>query len=153
MAYGNETHLRYMKKGGSAMKKKIVIAFFTVLILATAVLSVVFAVDSYLYDMDPANGVDLLEGLGAIFALILGGVAVWYECDLFYTVYYFVSGPKKKAKTVLNIISHLSLFLVFFGDGIAKLVHVSEEIIVVGILFLIYVILRSVCLLIAVEEI
>lgn len=54
------------------MKKTIIICVFILLILVTAFGFVKGAIDSYNYDMDPNNGVDLLEGLGAVFALIIG---------------------------------------------------------------------------------
>ena len=41
------------------MKKKIVIGAFLLLVLITAIVFIVAAVDSYNYDMDPANGVDI----------------------------------------------------------------------------------------------
>ena len=128
--------------------KKILILIFTVLIIATATVSVIGAISSYRYDMDPANGVDLLEGVGAGMILVLGGLAVFYEFDLFFTVYYFVAKPKTKLKTALNILSHLCLISAVFCDGIAKLLSVSEEIVVFGVLVLIYVISRSVYFLI-----
>ena len=65
------------------MKKKIFICISLLLILITAILFIIAAVESYNYDMDPANGVDILEGVGAAIALILGGFAVFYELDLF----------------------------------------------------------------------
>lgn len=128
--------------------KKILILIFAVLIIATATVSVIGAISSYLYDMDPANGVDLLEGVGAALILVVGGFAVFYEFDLFFTIYYFVARPKTKVKTALNILSHLCLISTVFCDGIAKLISVSEEIIVFGALVAVYVISRSVYFLI-----
>ena len=128
--------------------KKILILIFAVLIIATATVSVLGAISSYRYDMDPANGVDLLEGVGAALILVVGGLAVFYEFDLFFTIYYFVAKPKTKVKTALNILSHLCLISTVFCDGIAKLISVSEEIVVFGVLSLIYVISRSVYFLI-----
>lgn len=96
------------------MKKKIVIGVFTALILVTAIAFLILAIDSYNYDMDPKNGVDLLEGFGALMLMFLGGCVVFYECDLFYTVYYLMFRPKTLLKTILNILSNLSLFLIGF---------------------------------------
>ena len=76
------------------MKKKIIIGIFSLLILITAIFFVAGAIVSYNYDMDPANGVDILEGFGAALTLIVGGLVVFYELDLFYTVYYFLIKPK-----------------------------------------------------------
>lgn len=128
--------------------KKIIIIIFTVLIIATVTVSVIGAISSYRYDMDPANGVDLLEGIGAVLILVLGGLAVFYEFDLFFTIYYFVARPKTKLRTALNIIAHLCLISTVFCNGIARLLSISEEIIVFGICALAYIILRSVYLLI-----
>ena len=88
------------------MKKKVVIGAFSLLILITTILFVVGAIDSYNYDMDPANSVDILEGAGAVLTLIVGGFVVFYELDLFYTVYYFLIKPNTIAKSVLNVVSN-----------------------------------------------
>ncbi len=128
--------------------KKILILIFAVLIIATATVSVIVAISSYLYDMDSANGEDLLEGVGAAMILVVGGLAVFYEFDLFFTIYYFVARPKTKVKTALNILSHLCLISTVFCDGIAKLISVREEIIVFGALVAVYGISRSVYFLI-----
>ena len=98
------------------MKKKIVIvSIFAALVLITAIVFLVSAIESYRYDMDPANGVDIMEGMGAAMLLVVGGFILLYELDLFYTVYYFFVKPKTKAKTVLNIFSHLGILLVLFS--------------------------------------
>ncbi len=124
------------------MKKKIIVCVFLLLILVTAIYTVVVAIDSYLYDMDPANGVDLLEGWGAAFAMIIGGFVVLYETDLFYTVYYFFVKPKTATKSILNILSNLSLLLVFFSDYYSDIF--KEDGIALILMFLTYVILRIV---------
>lgn len=124
------------------MKKKIIVCVFLLLILVTAIYTVVVAIDSYLYDMDPANGVDLLEGWGAAFAMIIGGFVVLYETDLFYTFYYFFVKPKTATKSILNILSNLSLLLVFFSDYYSDIF--KEDGIALILMFLTYVILRIV---------
>ena len=98
------------------MKKKIVICVFLTVILITAIFFIAAAIDSYNYDMDPANGVDILEGFGAVLAIMIGACVVFYELDLFYTVYYFLIKPKNIAKSILNILANASLLLVFFAD-------------------------------------
>ncbi len=70
------------------MKKKIIICAFLTLILITATFFIVSAIASYNYDMNPANGVDILEGLGAVLTIMVGAFVIFYELDLFYTVYY-----------------------------------------------------------------
>ena len=86
------------------------------LIVITSLLFIKGAIDSYNYDMDPANGVDILEGFGAVLTMMVGGFVVFYELDLFYTVYYFFIKPKTVAKSILNILSNLSLLLIFFSE-------------------------------------
>ena len=93
------------------MKKKLVIILFSLLILATAVFTLIAATDSYLYDMDPENGVDILEGFGAAILLGLGFLAVVYEADLCYTVWYFLFKPKTVLRSVLNLFSNAALFI------------------------------------------
>ena len=93
----------------------IILCFFCALILITAVCTVASAVKSYHYDMDPSNGVDILEGFGAILTVMVGGFVILYELDLFYTVYYFLVKPKTVAKSILNILSNLTLLLLFFS--------------------------------------
>ena len=127
------------------MKKTIIICVFILLILVTAFGFVKGAIDSYNYDMDPNNGVDLLEGLGAVFALIIGAFVVLYELDLFYVVYYFCFKQKTVVKSVMNIAANLSFVLVF---GFSLLSNVYMELRVyewlpVG-LFGLYLVLRIV---------
>lgn len=124
------------------MKKKIIVCVFSLLILVTAIYTVAVAIESYRYDMDPANGVDLLEGWGAAFAMIIGGFVVLYEIDLFHTVYYFFVKPKTVTKSILNILSNLSLLLVFFSDYYSDIF--KEDAIALILVFLTYVILRIV---------
>ena len=95
------------------MKKKIIIFGFLALIAATLALGVFYAVESYRFDMDPANGIDIMEGLGAALILIVTGLLLVYEIDLFYTVYYFFVLPKTKVKSILNICAQLSLVLMY----------------------------------------
>ena len=71
-------------------KKIIAICAFLLLILVTATAFLIAAIDSYNYDMDPANGVDIMEGMGAAFLIIIGGFVILCELDLFFTVYYFL---------------------------------------------------------------
>ena len=88
------------------MKKKIIICAFSALILITAIVFIVGAIQSYNYDMDPANGVDIFEGFGAVLIAVVGGFVVFYELDLFYTTYYFFIKPKTIAKSILNVFSN-----------------------------------------------
>ena len=139
------------------MKKKIIIGIFSLLILLTAIIFIVGAIQSYNYDMDPANGVDILEGFGAVLTLGVGGFVVFYELDLFYTVFYFLVKPKTIAKSILNIISNLTLLLIFFSDYLAHILYINfnifkEDWLFPIALFFVYVILRIVCASISVKQ-
>ncbi|MBO5203366.1 MAG: hypothetical protein J6B72_02000 [Clostridia bacterium] len=133
------------------MKKKIVIGAFLLLVLITAIFFIVGAVDSYNYDMDPANGVDILEGVGAAILIVIGGIVILCESDLFFTVYYFLVKPKTLPKSILMTLSQLMLLTVIFSEDLAKFLsqYVSdvfkEEIIVIFPIFFFYVILRFIC--------
>lgn len=129
------------------MKKKIIISAFLLLILITAIAFIVGAIQSYNYDMDPANGVDILEGFGAAIALVVGGFVVFYKFDLFYTVYYFLIKQKTIAKSIINVLSNLTLLLIFFGDYLAYILYIhlnifKEDWLLPITLFSIYAILR-----------
>ena len=128
----------HMKK-----KKRILFCSFLALITLTAICTVVSAVKSYQYDMDPANGVDILEGLGAVLTMMVGGFVVLYELDLFYTVYYFLVKPKTAARSILHILSNLCLLLIFFSAYYKDIF--AEDVIAPMIVFFAYVVLRTVC--------
>ena len=133
------------------MKKKkiIIIAIFLTLILITSFVFLRGAIESYNYDMDPANGVDIMEGMGAAMLIVLGGFIVFYELDLFYTVYYFFVKPKTIAKSMLNILSNVSLLAQFWVVRIARAVSIREETNLAIVLFFAYVVLRSVYLIVS----
>lgn len=133
------------------MKKKILIGAFLLLVLITAIVIIAAAVDSYNYDMDPANGVDILEGVGAAMLIIFGGFVILCELDLFFTVYYFLVKPKTLSRSIFMILSQLMILIVIFSEDLAKLLskYVSdifgEEIIVIAPIFFLYIILRIIC--------
>ena len=127
------------------MKKTIVICIFVLLFLVTIVTVAHAAVASYRYDMDPQNGVDLLEGFTAVFILIFGGFVILYELDLFYTTYYFVVMKKTLARSILNVLSNASFAFVFgyyYLSNVFMELRAMEETPVV--LFFVYIILRMV---------
>ena len=127
-------------------KKKIIItSIFLTLIVMTSFFFLKGAIDSYYYDMDPANGVDIMEGMGAAMLIALGGFVVFYELDLFYTVYYFLVKPKTVAKSILNIVSNVSFLLIFFNKYYKNIFE--EDVIALLIVFFTYVGLRMVCFL------
>ena len=138
------------------MKKKIVIGSFLALILITAIIFIIGAINTYNYEV--AND-DIMMGFGAAMILAVGGFVVFYELDLFYTVYYFLVKPKTIAKSILNVVSNLTLLGVFFTDTTAHLLFrfvsevFGEEVIVLFALFFIYIILRIVCASISVKHV
>ena len=95
------------------------------------------------------NGVDIMEGMGAAMLIVLGGFIVFYELDLFYTVYYFFVKPKTIAKSMLNILSNVSLLAQFWVVRIARAVSIREETNLAIVLFFAYVVLRSVYLIVS----
>ena len=139
------------------MKKKIIIGVFLTLILITAIIFIVSSILSYNYDMKNHPD-DKWLGFGAVLTLVVGGFVVFYELDLFYTAYYFFVRPKTIAKSIVNILSNLTLLLIFFTDSIAHFLykHISkifgEEIIVLVAFLFIYIILRIVCAAIPVRQ-
>ena len=137
------------------MKKKIIIVVFSLLILVTAIIFVMSAIDTYNYEV--AND-DILAGFGTAMILVIGGFVVLYELDLFYTAYYFFVKPKTIVKSILNVFSNLTLLSIVFTDSIAYFLfkYVSEifgeEVIVLFALFITYVILRIVCATVSVRQ-
>lgn len=130
------------------MKKKILVCAFLLLVFVTAIGFTLAAIESYQYDMDPANGVDTLEGLGAVFCILIGGFVIFCEIDLFFTVYYFFTSHKTLLKSCLMILSQLMLLTVIFGEEIAKFLSLfKEESIVILALLFFYVCLRVFCIL------
>ena len=129
------------------MKKKIIIGLFSLLILITAIIFIVGAISSYKYDIINHPD-DKWLGFGAVATIIVGGFVVFYELDLFYTLYYFFVKPKTIVKSILNVLANLTLVIVFFTDYISHFLfeHVSEifgeEIILLFALIFTYVILR-----------
>ena len=122
------------------MKKKILIFVFLTVILLTAIFFIATAIDSYNYDTDPANHVDIFEGFGAVFAIMIGAFVIFYELDLFYTVYYFLIKPKTVLKSILNLLANVSLLLIFFADYYKNIF--SEDVIAIFLVFTVYIVLR-----------
>ena len=125
-------------------KKIIIYTFSLVLILSTVVLTVATAVSSYSYDIN--NSVDVFGGFGAAFYLMLGAFFVLYETDFFCTVHYFIFKPKTKLKTVLNILSNLSLLILFIYGYLIEVyteLRKYESPLLAVALFLSYMILRT----------
>ena len=130
------------------MKKKIiVITVFSISILTTLILFASWVMQALSYDMYSNNEFDIGEGVFGFVLIIIGGIVVFYELDLFYTVYYFLIKTKNKIQSILNIIANLTLVvaivriltLSIFSDSLL----LFDEVIVSPIdLFLIYFVLR-----------
>ena len=139
------------------MKKKIIIATFSALVVITAIVFVLAAIQSYNYDITN-NPDDKWVGFGSALTLMVGGCVVFYEFDLFYTAYYFLIKPKTKAKSILNILANFTLVIMYFTDSISHFLfkYVSEifreGVILLFTLFFTYVILRIACAVISVRH-
>ena len=131
------------------MKKKIIIAAFLILIFITSFIFITAAIGSYNYDMDPANGVDILEGFGAVLIMVVGGIIVFYEIDLFYTIYYLFVKRRTLLKTIINIMSNACLLFVVLS-AIFSSDFIKRQEILILIAFLIYVVLRLVNLVLSI---
>ncbi len=139
------------------MKKKIIIYVFSILILITAIVFIIGAIQSYNYDITN-NPDDKWVGFGSVLTLMVGGFVVFYEFDLFYTAYYFLIKPKTKAKSILNILANFTLVIMYFTDSISHFLfkYISEifgeEVILLFTLFFTYVVLRIACAVIPVRQ-
>lgn len=128
------------------MKKKIIIYAFLTIISITAILFAVSAIASYNYDMGSANGVDIMQGFGSVLTIMVGAFVVFYELDLFYTVYYFLIKPNTLVKSICNVLANVSLLFVFFNEYYKDIF--SEDVIAPLIVFAIYIVLRTTCFMI-----
>jgi hypothetical protein len=130
---------------------------FSILILITAIVFIIGAIQSYNYDITN-NPDDKWVGFGSVLTLMVGGFVVFYEFDLFYTAYYFLIKPKTIAKSILNIVSNLTLLSIVFTDNIAHFLYkyvskvFGEEVIVLFALLFLYAILRFACAAIPVRQ-
>ena len=134
------------------MKKRkiIIISIFLALIVITSFVFIKGAIASYNYDMDPANGVDILAGFDAVLIMMVGGFVIFCELDLFYTVYYFFIKPKTVAKSILNVFSNLSLLLIFFSEYYKDIF--KEDVIAPLIVFFTYIVLRILYLIVSTQD-
>lgn len=75
---------------------------------------------------------------------IFGSIIVFYECDLFYTVYYLLCGLKRKAKTVLVILANLTWLLSFAYFYLANNVYMElrKYVFTPLVLFAVYIVLK-----------
>lgn len=122
------------------MKRKVIIGVFSTIILLTVAATVILPMIAY--GIDKSNG-DKFAMLGLFMLMYIGAFFVLYELELFYTVYYFLLKPKTLLRSVLNILSALSLT--------STLAYVSLPYMIPGfrfyeiipcILFAVYIVLR-----------
>ena len=136
------------------MKKKIVIGSFLTLILITAIFFVTVAINAYSHEVATQ---DIMVGFGAGMLLIVGGLVVFYELDLFYTVYCFLVKPKTITKSILNILANTVLLLIFVSDHLAYILYTNfnlfkEDWLLPITLFLVYIAFRMACAIITVPN-
>ena len=91
---------------------------------------------------DPA---DIWAGMGAAIVVIVGGFIVFYECDLFYTVYYLFFGQKRTVKTVLVILANITFLLIFVYSYLSdRYMELRKYETTPLVLFAVYIILKIV---------
>lgn len=126
-------------------RKIITCCVFGAAILATIMLTTVGAVVTY---QNEVENDDFFVGLGAAIVVILGGMAVFCESDLFFTVNYFLFKPKNTARTAFCILSDLFLVLTiaytFFSEFLTRFMVLRKYEFVPLILFGFFVIFRIV---------
>ena len=101
------------KNRARTVLRVVLICLFAALIATTAGVTLHAAIESYRFDMDSVNGVDILEGFAAAFLLMIGGFIVACELELFFLVFYVLTQKKTVTKTVLNIVCPLCLLMVY----------------------------------------
>lgn len=101
------------KKKAKTILRVVIICLFVALIATTAGVTLHAAIESYRYDMDPANGIDIFEGFAAVLLAMFGGFIVVCELDLFFVLFYALTQKKTVAKTVMNTVCPLCLFVVY----------------------------------------
>jgi len=130
------------------MKKKVIVGSFTVLIILTAIFTAAAAVQTYVRETNEPE--PFFVGLGAFIVLVIGGLAVLYEADLFHLVYYFAAIPKTKAKTAINILANIDLILIIvFGLLSGAYAALRKYEAVPPIMIAVYFVLRAVYLIVS----
>lgn len=125
------------------MKKKYIVALaFCALILATTIFFIVWAIDESHMEMNDPS-IDILEGFGAVMVAMFGGFIVFYECDLFYMVYYLLFRQKGKVKTILVILANISLLLIFMYSYLSdRYMNLRKYEITPLVLFAVYIVFK-----------
>lgn len=84
-------------------------------------------------------------GMGAAILAVIGIYVLICELNLFVTVYYFLFSRKTTARTLLSILSGLTLVLIGIYDPVSEVCTVLRRYeAIICILFVAYVLLRSI---------
>ena len=125
-------------------KKYITASVFCALMLLTAVFFLIAGIEVYRTEMEQYPH-EAFAGMGAaILAVICIFLLIW-ELNLFVTVCYFLFSRKTTARTLLSILSSLTLVLIGIYDpvsGVCTVLRRYEAIFC--ILLVAYVLLRSI---------
>ena len=122
------------------MKRKVIIGAFSAIILLTVAASVIIPMIAYGIDR---NHDDKFAVLGLFMLLMIGAFFVLYELELFCTVYYFFLKPRTLVRSVLSLLSTLSLTSVLVYTGLPFVIPLFRFYeIIPCILFVIYIVLR-----------
>ena len=127
------------------MRKKFITAsVFCALMLLTAVFFLIAGIDVYRTEMEQSPN-ESFAGMGAAILAVIGIFFLICELNLFVTVYYFLFFRKTTARTVLSILSTLTLVLIGVYEPVSGVCTVLRryEAIFCGLLVA-YVLLRSI---------
>lgn len=125
-------------------KKYITASVFCALMLLTAVFFLIAGIDVYRTEMEQSPN-ESFAGMGAAILAVIGIYILICELNLFVTVCYFLFSRKTTARTVLSILSSLTLVLIGIYDpvsGVCTVLRRYEAIFC--ILLVVYVLLRSI---------
>ena len=124
-------------------KKYITASVFCALMLLTAVFFLIVEIEVYRTEMEQYPR-EALAGMGAAILAVIGIYILVCELNLFVTVCYFLFSRKTIARTVLSILSSLTLVLIGVYDPVSRVCTVLRryEAIICGLL-VVYVLLRS----------
>ena len=124
-------------------KKYITASVFCALMLLTAVFFLIVEIEVYRTEMEQYPR-EALAGMGAAILAVIGIYILVCELNLFVTVCYFLFSRKTIARTVLSILSSLTLVLIGVYDPVSRVCKVLRryEAIICGLL-VVYVLLRS----------
>lgn len=125
-------------------KKYITASVFCALMLLTAVFFLIAGIKVYRTEMEQSPN-ESFAGMGAAILAVIGIFFLICELNLFVTVCYFLFSRKTTARTLLSILSTLTLVLIGIYDpvsGVCTVLRRYEAIFC--ILLVVYVLLRSI---------